>query len=74
MQMNNESEIKSFINEVDDILMEEENSFDNLSEGLQCTMRGQAMEEAIDNLEEAISCLEDDDIETAIEYLEDAMM
>lgn len=65
---------KQYIKDVERIYDEEQDCFDNLSEGLQCTMRGMKMEDAIDNLEEAIDCLEDDDVECAIEYLEDAML
>ena len=41
------------------IRSKEEFAFDNLSEGLQQTMRGQQMEENIDNFDEAIDGLRD---------------
>lgn len=47
-----------------DVLFEEEYAFDSLSEGLQCTARGEAMEEAIDELNGAI-----DEIDSVIEIL-----
>lgn len=41
------------------IRTKEEFAFDNLSEGLQQTMRGQQMEENIDNFDEAIDGLKE---------------
>lgn len=53
---------------INDIMMDEENAFDNLSEGLQQTMRGEQMEEnvgemeeAIDKIDEAFECLDNVD-------------
>lgn len=50
---------------INDVMNEEDNAFNNLSEGLQQTMRGEQMEDnigemedVIDNIEEAISGLE----------------
>lgn len=50
---------------IDDIKFDEECAFDNLSEGLQQTMRGEQMEEnvsemedAIDKIDEAMDCLD----------------
>lgn len=50
---------------IDSIRDDEEDKFDNLSEGLQATMRGQDMEDAIGNLEDAI-----DNIAEAVANLE----
>lgn len=54
---------KGLINEAIVLLKEirskEEFAFDNLSEGLQQTMRGQQMEENIDNFDEAIDGLKE---------------
>ena len=44
---------------------EELNAFDNLPEGLQCSLRGEAMEDAIDAMDTAI-----DDINSALDDLE----
>ena len=55
--------------EVDDLLMEavdditeivedEQEAFDNLPEGLQCSSRGEAMEEAIDEMNTLINDIE----------------
>ncbi len=55
--------------EVDDLLMEavdditeivedEQEAFDNLPEGLQCSSRGEAMEEAIDEMNSIINDIE----------------
>lgn len=49
------------------VMDDEQTSFDNLTEGLQATERGAAMEEAIDNISSAI-----DSIDEAIEYIEEA--
>ena len=49
------------------IMDSEQMSFDSLNEGLQSTMRGRAMEEAIDQIDEAISLIDD-----AIEHIRDA--
>lgn len=55
-------EAKSYIEKAKDILenvkYDEEYSFDNLSDGLQQTMRGEQMEENIDILDENIERLE----------------
>ena len=40
---------------IEDVLNDEENAFDNLSEGLQCTMRGEQMENNIGEMEDAIN-------------------
>ena len=50
---------------IDGIKDDEEFKFDGLSEGLQATMRGQDMEEAIENLGNAV-----DSIDEAISSLE----
>lgn len=66
--MNNErrkkiKEVIGLINQsenvLQDVLNEEDDAFNNLSEGLQCTMRGEAMENNISELEEAIGKLKD---------------
>lgn len=40
-------------------LEEEQNAFDNLPEGIQCSERGEKMEEYIGYLEDSISSIED---------------
>lgn len=50
---------------INDVMMDEENAFDNLSEGLQQTMRGEQMEENVSEMEEAI-----DKIDEAVECLD----
>ena len=49
-------------------LQEEEESFDNLPESLQESERGEAMENAISNLDDAVTYLGE-----VIDYLESAM-
>lgn len=51
---------------LEEILAEEETAFDNLTEGLQCTNKGQTIEnnvavieDAVDHLDEALSSLEE---------------
>ena len=58
-------EIKCAIEEMRD---DEECKFDNMPEGLQESERGEAMQEAIDNLESASSSLEE-----AIDYLNEIL-
>lgn len=53
--------------EIADIGMEEEEAYDNLPEGIQESDRGEAMQEAVDNLEIAGDTFDD-----IIEYLNEA--
>lgn len=55
--------------ELEIIASEEEESFDNMTEGLQATMRGMNMEDAIDNLNTAIECIEE-----AIDHMMEASL
>lgn len=43
---------------IDYLRMEEENAFDNMPESLQCSERGETMEQNIDYFDEVISSLE----------------
>lgn len=52
---------------IEEVLDEEQEAYDNMPEGLQASERGEAMQEAITNLEDANSSAEE--IE---DYLEDA--
>lgn len=54
---------------IEDVNMDEEFSFGSLNEGLQATMRGQQMEDCIDNMNEAM-----DYIEKSIDVLEDCFI
>lgn len=54
---------------LESVVSDEQMAFDNLTEGLQATMRGEAMEEAIDNMESAIEAIDE-----AIEYIDEASM
>lgn len=54
---------------VEDVLEDEDFGFNNLTDGLQQTMRGEAMEEAIGNMGTAI-----DSIDEAIGAIEDASL
>ena len=51
--------LKDIQDAVDKVKTEEEMAFDNLSEGLQQTMRGESMENNIDVLEEIVSQIDD---------------
>ena len=53
------SEIEDIKGQLDEIKDEEQESFDALPDSLQCSERGEAMENAITNLEEADSLLDD---------------
>lgn len=57
------NEIESLANDlaqqIADLQAEEQDSFDNLTEGLQATERGQASEAAADALQEAVSAIEE---------------
>ncbi len=50
------------------VMNEEQDAFDNMSEGLQQTMRGEQMDENVYSLQEAI-----DKIEEAIDSINDVM-
>ena len=52
---------------------EEEYTFDNYPENLQDSRRGQSMQDAIDNLDEALLAIEDEeDYQVVIQYLNNA--
>lgn len=54
--------------EIEAIMEEEQDSYDNLPESLQQSERGEKMESAIDNLESAASSIDD-----VIEYLQESI-
>lgn len=54
---------------VECVMDEEQYDYDNLTEGLKYTMRGQEMEEAVGNMESAM-----DSIDDAIDAIEDASL
>lgn len=55
-------ELKSKIEDIkvtiDDLRMDEEDAFDNMPESLQCSERGETMEQNVDCFDDAISSLE----------------
>lgn len=51
--------IESAKDELEDILYEEEDAYDNMPENLQCSMRGEESSDAIDYLQEAVDSLEE---------------
>lgn len=57
--------INDGLSELRGVMDEEQDAFDNLSEGLQQTMRGEAMESNVDMLDEVI-----EQIEEALESLD----
>lgn len=59
-------DIESIKEKLQEVLSEEESVFDNMPENLQCSMRGEESEEAIDYMGEAI-----DGLDNAIEQLEE---
>lgn len=60
-RLKNISDIIGSMNEIEDklvyILNDENDSYDNMTEGLQCSKQGERSENAIDNLKEAIESL-----------------
>lgn len=50
------NEIKT---QLDSVAFDEQFAFDNLSEGLQCSMRGETIEECAETLSEAVDSLDD---------------
>lgn len=57
---------------ISSVMDEEQESFDNLPEGLQCSERGEKMESAIESLQSAIDSLEEIDLEEITSYLEES--
>ena len=51
--------IESVKDELEDILYEEEDAYDNMPENLQYSMRGEESSDAIDSLQEAVDALEE---------------
>ena len=51
--------IESVKDEIEDILFEEEDAYDNMPENLQCSMRGEESSDAIDCLQEAVDKLDE---------------
>lgn len=62
-----QGKLSELMEELNAILEEEQEAFDNFPETLQESERGQVMQEAIDNLEYAVGCFEEID-----GYLEEA--
>lgn len=60
--------IQATKNDLEIIRDEEQDAFDNMPEGLQCSFRGETMEEAIDQMDNAIESLEEaiDDLQETI--------
>lgn len=63
--------IISVMDEIDDVKFEEEMAFDNLGESLQQTMRGQAMEEACQDLKNVLRCMQNNKSENDIKDIID---
>lgn len=53
------TEIETVKTRLDSVLSDEQDAFDNLPEGLQCSMRGEDMEETIDAMESACDSLDE---------------
>ena len=51
--------IKSIKDEIEDILYEEQDAYDNIPENLQYSMRGEESSDAIDSLQEAVDALDE---------------
>lgn len=61
------SKMEELKSQLETILEEEQESFDNMPESLQDSERGQLSQEAIDNLESAVSSFEE-----VMEYIENS--
>lgn len=61
-------ELEDLYSQLEEVKDEEQESYDNLPENLQESSRGEAASEAIDNLESALSSIDE-----AREYLESAI-
>lgn len=61
------SELESIKAKIEDLQSEEQECFDNMTDSLQQTERGQMSEEAANNLQSAVDCMED-----VLSYLEEA--
>lgn len=51
--------IETAKDEIENILWEEDDAYNNMPENLQCSMRGEESNDAIDNLQEAVDVLEE---------------
>lgn len=51
--------IESIKDEIENILWEEQDAYDNMPENLQCSMRGEESSDAIDSLQEAVDALDE---------------
>lgn len=58
-KLNNYNFIESIKDEIENILYEEEDAYDNMPENLQYSMRGEESNDAIDSLQEAIDALDE---------------
>lgn len=82
-EIKNYDDLKSEIEDIkviiDDLRMEEENAFDNMPESLQCSERGETMEQNVEYFDEAISSLEsifdesEKDISSIINSIDEAV-
>ena len=82
--MQDKGDLYSIINDLDSIKDDEQDYYDNIPENLQYSQRAEDSEQAIDNLEEALSLLneiydedefntENESIQEAIDKIEEAM-
>ena len=67
------SEIERIKSDLEDVLMDEQMAFDNMPENLQYSMRGEDSQEAIENMEGADESVQTaiDELEEAVSQLED---
>lgn len=67
IQERNGENIQDYIDSLQEILDEEQDSYDNIPENLLSSMRAEESEDAIDNLEEAIELMENNASEESVE-------
>lgn len=53
------SDLEKIKQNLESVMDDETEAFENMPEGLQCSMRGQDSEEAIDLLEESVEAIDD---------------
>jgi hypothetical protein len=64
---------EQIVQDLTDIGAEEQEAFDNMSEGLQASENGQRIEAATDAIGEAVGSLEDADLQSVLDSIDDAV-
>jgi len=59
MNLKRRTKLRRGIDIIDEVIIDEQNAYDNMPEGIQVSEKGEKMEEGIDNLNEARDILEE---------------